>query len=275
MKRIIISCMVVLAALSASAQKEPAGIADHMGLSVGVGTTGVTVDLSTMFTDYIGVRVGADIFPKIKYKTDLDLDIPSDAQQTWEQVRANVPTLPNLPKDIEVEGKTNMAGGHLLVDVHPFKSSFRLTVGAYLNQDKVISVYNTSQQAVLRSIYQYNHHTGDFSNIPQTSGAPAKIGAELGDYFLEPDAQGNVEANIKVNKFRPYVGLGFGRAVPKKRIGCQFDLGVQFWGSPAVYMQDSKLEESNLDSDSGEIIKTISKVSVYPSLTLRLVGRIF
>ena len=113
------------------------------------------------------------------------------------------------------------------------------------------------------------------------------IGAKIGKYFFTPDPadKGNVEANIKVKGFRPYVGLGFGRAVPKKRIGCQFDLGVQFWGKPEIYIptynktagtyQYEKIDGDKAGDDAGKVLKTISKISVYPVLNFRLVGRIF
>ena len=112
------------------------------------------------------------------------------------------------------------------------------------------------------------------------------IGAELGDYFLTPNPadNGDVEATVKVNSFRPYLGLGFGRAVPKGRLGCQFDLGVQFWGKPEIYAptynkttgtyQNEKLDPDNVGDDAGKVLKAISKVSVYPVLNFRLVGRI-
>ena len=76
-----------------------------------------------------------------------------------------------------------------------------------------------------------------------------------------------------MSKFRPYVGLGFGRPVPMKhRFTCNFDLGVQFWGTPEVYLRDNKLEKTTTNSDAGEVLKVISKISVYPSLNIRFVG---
>ena len=113
------------------------------------------------------------------------------------------------------------------------------------------------------------------------------IGAELGDYFIAPDPadNGNVKATIEVSSFRPYLGIGMGRAVPRNgRIGCQFDLGVQFWGTPKVYAPTydkatgkylrQQLTDEHAGGDGGDIIKTISKIPVYPTLNLRLVGRI-
>lgn len=262
MKKLVISCMALLMTLGASAQQ--AGIAEHFGVGVGIGTTGITIDASTMLTDYVGVRVGADIFPSIKMNTDLDLDFSDISENAFVTNRYG-----QLPKDIEVQGKTSLGAGHLLVDLYPLKTSFRVTVGAYIGSSDIISVYN-KEYGLLSAITRFNN---DVDNNRLPNGVE-KIGVELGDYFLAPDADGNVKASIRVNSFRPYLGIGFGRAVPRNRIGCQFDLGVQFWGSPAIYTQDHKLTEQDLDGDDGGMIKILSKVSVYPALTLRLVGRI-
>ena len=286
MKRLIVALTVAVTAASGAVAQDKEqffGVANHWGLSVGFGTTGIAIDASTMVTPYLGLRGGLDLMPDFKYTTDLDLSIPGEAQQTWNQLRQGaIPgvslALPELPSSVEVEGKPKFSGGHLLLDVYPFKTSFHLTAGAYVGSEDIISVYNTSGQDLLSAIYQYNRLTEDATAAAAMRAAglqPSKIGVELGDYFLEPDAQGKVDASIRVNSFRPYLGLGFGRAVPKKRVGCQFDLGVQLWGSPGVYLRDKKLNDSDLDGEDGGVIKYASKVSMYPVMSFRLVGRLF
>ena len=72
------------------------------------------------------------------------------------------------------------------------------------------------------------------------------------------------------------LGIGFGRAVPEKhRFSCCFDMGVQFWGSPSVYVRDHKLTEQDVDGEDGGALKTLSKVTVCPAISFRIVGRIF
>ena len=277
-------------------------------------TTGINIDASTMFNRWIGVRAGVDIVPKIKVGTELDLGVEDKTQgKTVSQLTTYIDQLNNylspddqidksilpnneFPNKLDVEGQLNNTTFHFLVDVYPFKnSSFHATVGAYVGPSKVIKVYN-KEDGILTPIYQWNNAmiaaqndpTGSLNTMVVQPYNLSMIGAELGDYFITPNPadNGNVEANIKVSGFRPYVGLGFGRAVPKKRIGCQFDLGVQFWGSAKVvaptydkgmgtYSSDTELQEANAGSDAGGVLKTISKVSVYPVLNFRLVGRIF
>ena len=109
------------------------------------------------------------------------------------------------------------------------------------------------------------------------------------------DQSGNVKAEVKVNSFKPYLGVGFGRAVPKGRIGVQFDLGVQFWGRPEVLgnmnyvdrqtgevvtryekIKKNRIINENKDyQDLKDAVKTIEKIGVYPVLNIRINGRLF
>lgn len=342
MKKLLIVCSLALLSTGAFAQLKP-----HVGVGVGVGTTGIAIDASATLTPYLGARFGVDIMPKIKVSTDLDLGIDPataskmDINKMREYVYGNggsfdspqpgslnaalvaagqskidLSPFPNeqIPTNIDVEGKLNNTTWHFLVDVYPFGdvSSFHITAGAYFGPKELISVYN-KEDKFLSPLTQYNnalayaqdqapvYTTVGGNQIPTNVSAVVQdydlkmIGAELGDYFITPDQSGNAKATIEVNGFRPYLGLGFGRAVPKGRLGCQFDLGVQFWGSPKIYapsaakddngnfvknadgtlqVQRLQLTEENSGSDAGGVIKTISKVSVYPVLNFRLVGRI-
>lgn len=242
-------------------------IFNHLGVGVGVGTTGISVEAGTTITPWVQFRMGADIVPKIKIKTELDLE-----QYGVEQYGGyDKPSL----NSIDIEGKLTNTLGHFLFDVFPFTkvSSFHVTVGGYFGGKKVISAYNTSGQADLRDVYMYNNRQGQYADVPLSEG---KIGAALGNYFIEPDKNGNLEASIKVTDFRPYVGIGFGRIVPKSRINCLFDLGVQFWGKPQVWddTKNKRVTSDDANGDDGGVIKIISKVSVYPVINIKLMGRI-
>jgi len=308
MKKLLTLCGLVLLSLGASAQMfEP-----HVGIGVGVGTTGIAIDAGITLNDYLGVRGGVDIMPKFKVNKDIDLKT-EDANKKVSQLTNEINQLNaklesagmqtvdlnqypggNLPNKLEVQGKLDNTLGHILIDIHPFKTSFHLTLGAYFGKDEIIDVYN-KESGFLKPINAYNNAI-IYANSPSADPGVKQvvnqynlkmIGGELGDYFVTPNPaeNGDVRAYAKVKSFRPYVGLGFGRAVPKKRIGCQFDLGVQFWGKPEIYVptydkaaktyQYEKIDGDKAGEDAGKVLKTISKVSVYPVLNFRLVGRIF
>ncbi len=265
---------------------------NKLGASLGVGTTGVTFDLSTQFSDYIGLRAGVDWVPNVKVNADLDLSKVSGLSNTdpaYSQFLADN-GVASLPNNLKVQGKLNMTTFHFLIDVYPFAefNSLHLTVGGYFGSKKIVKVYNKDEGA-LKAVSNFNSsltgvdretHVGTFiygSNTP-ISGVK-QIGVELGDYFLEPTTDGNLNASIQVAGFRPYVGIGIGRAVPRNRIGVQCDLGCQFWGTPDVYVNgkngEEKLTKENTNGEGGDALKILSKITVYPTLTIRLTGRIF
>lgn len=251
MKKILIALSLVLMSIGAKAQDNQ--IFNHLSFGVDVGTTGIGFEVAAPITDYVAVRAGMDIMPQFKYNGSVDINPPSFPSTGYA-----------IPSEIDVEGKLKLTTGKLLFDVYPFQnSSFHATVGAYFGGKEIISVYN-EQDGILMDVTRYNN---DHPLNP--------LGAKIGDYLLTPDAQGNVKGTVEVSGFRPYVGLGFGRAIPKKhRFACCFDAGVQFWGSPKIYDYNGvELSKEDLDGGGG-IVKTLTKLSVWPSVSIRLVGRI-
>ncbi len=228
------------------------GFFNHVSIGVSAGTDGIGIDLGAPLGTHFATRVGVSFFPSVKYKFD---------------VNAGSNNAGIFVKDkVDLEGKLDMTNFKLLFDYYPsLNSSFRITAGAFIGADKIISVYND----------------GPFIANPAYYGT---AGVKLGDYRITSDAQGNVSADLKVNKFKPYLGIGFGRAVPRKRIGLAFDLGVQFWGSPGVYTTtkddfgDTHYKKLGKDDtgndDANNVFDILSKVTVYPVMSLRLCGRI-
>lgn len=224
---------------------------NHVAVGASIGTEGFGFEVATPVTNYLALRAGMSMLPKAKVSGDVDID-------------ADTRLLTN--KKVDIEGKLNKVDFKFLVDFYPFASGFplRLTAGAYIGSAKLISIYNT--EAFL---------------APTEWGV---AGVKLGDYRITSDDNGNISADVKVKKFKPYVGIGFGRAVPKHRLSFNFDLGVQFWGSPGVYtnvMDDfgrrsyKKLTKEDVNNDDADkVFDIMSKITVYPVISFRLNGRI-
>ena len=234
---------VTLFALPVQAQDkvEEFGIFDHLSLGLTLGTTGIGFDVAAPVTEYLQVRAGYDILSGLKYKEDIDYRAKGQ------------PT-----KKTEVEGKLHLGAAKLLLDIFPSRTvPFRFTTGFYLGTDEIINAENT---------------------IPVTAFDKGE-GLLIGDYIVEFDQDGIAKATIKVNKFRPYVGIGFGRSVPRTRIGVSGDLGVMFWGKPKLYEKqtghDLEVTKNDLGSDSDKYFDIMSKITVYPAVTIRICGRIF
>ncbi|MCR5779844.1 MAG: hypothetical protein K6G70_04800 [Bacteroidaceae bacterium] len=247
----------------------------HYGLSVGFGLTGITIDASTMITDYVGVRAGADILPSLKYSADFEISGMKDAKKQAAAAPAPNMQVPNIPDKLSIEAATHLGSGHILIDGYPFKgSSFHVTAGAYFCSSEPITLYNKDNGA-FKDVKDFNDRKAPYYDGWKNVADAPKIGMQMGDYFLEPDVNGNLEASIRVNGFQPYLGIGFGRAVPlKSRVSCQFDLGVKFWSTPSIYLQDHELTAEDLNGEGNKVFDIMSKITVFPVMTLLLVGRI-
>ncbi len=265
-------CFLVVLALAACQLRaqDDNNIFRHYSLSAGIGTTGVTADLGTMVSDYVGIRAGIDFMPKFKYSTKLSM---SQVNQTHD---VDVESIPAELKKVEVKGSLHNSTAHALMDIYPFRGhGFHLTVGAYFAKDEKIVTVDCDDQPLMKKLADFNARRGVYADIPLSYGQAA---VKLGDYNIMPDENGNASAFIDVKKIRPYVGLGFGRAVPgESRFSCLFDMGVQLSGKPKVYngVNNEQLTADGVKGEDGGILKAISKVSVYPVVSVRLIGRLF
>ena len=144
-----------------------------------------------------------------------------------------------------------MGDFHLLFDYYPFKSSsFHLTAGAYIGKSELVTIQNKAP------FVKQNY----WGNAGIELGTAESIYTQ---YTIYSDNQGNVKADVKTNSFKPYVGIGFGRAIPKGRIGIQFDLGVQFWGTPEVWTN-----LKSFDYNTGDYIMDYMEPSIFRKLSV-------
>ena len=274
MKKVLSILLMCVLASTASAQKQD--MFNHLSAGVTVGTPGWGIDLATPVCNYVTFRTGFTMLPKFKYSTDLSIDNISSKERQDIQLSNDV----QYPTNVDVEGKINFFNWKFLFDIYPFQtSSFHVTVGAYLGSKNVVDVYNT-QDGVLSGINDANDAIDRYNSGQTTGAVPDKqiknIGLELGDYLLTPDENGNAQAEIRVSSFKPYVGLGFGRAVPKKhKFNVQGELGVMFWGTPKLYSQNREITKDNIGGDGGDFLETMSKITVYPVLNIRFTYRLF
>lgn len=251
-KQLFLFVTMFFVSFGVNAQDDDKNLFNHLSVGITAGTPGFGVDVAMPVCDYVQVRAGFATFPNIKFNTDLDISSYSVSGY-------------NFPQTVEIEAKTSFTNGKLLVDVYPFKSSsFHVTAGAYFGSSGIAKAYN-KEDGLLKDLADYN------SMVPESE----RIGYALGDYLLTPDENGNVNAEIKTASFKPYLGLGFGRAVPRSRVGFMFEVGCMFWGSPELYCNGDKLTEAELGGEEGGIVKTLSKITVYPVVNFRLCGRIF
>lgn len=192
--------------------------AKDFSTNIKVGTLGVGVEGEYSFNEYLGARVGANYF---KYSYDSTKD--------------------NINYDFKLGLKTVAA----LVDLHPFKGSFRVSTGAFYNGS------NLDATAISSATYDIGGHT--------------YTGAELG----------TLTGTADFKKIAPYLGLGWDTSFGKKSgFGFVFDVGAVFQGSltaklsangpiasDPTFQQDLAIEEAKLQDD-------LDKFKVYPLVSL-------
>jgi hypothetical protein len=172
---------------------------------------------------------------------------------------------------VDVEGNTKRVTGYVKFDYYPFNhSSFFIAAGFSYGGSRLLKLKGHSDD--IKYYYQALMAQGlSFDDV--------KINLDLEDFDLPVNQNGDVDGYAKINGFRPYVGLGFGRLVPKKRVGVRVELGAQFHGTPKLYYKEengSYQELQKLDKVKGDddLSKYLNKMKVYPVLKVTVSGRI-
>lgn len=192
--------------------------ANDFSMNIKVGTLGVGVEGEYSINEYLGARVGANYF---KYSYDSTED--------------------GVNYDFDLGLQTVSA----LVDVHPFKGSFRVSAGALYNGNDLDGVATSAET------YEIGGHT--------------YTAAELG----------TMKGTIDFSEIAPYLGIGWDTCFGKERgFGFVFDVGAVFQGSPEAtltadgpfandptFKQDLALEESKLQDD-------LDNFKIYPVVSL-------
>lgn len=255
-KHLIVCLMMLMGVTTASAQSDyERGIFNHVGLNAGVGTEGISVGIAAPITDYLELGFGVNLMPSIKVKGDVnvDFDIPTA------YANYGIPT----NDKVKITGDFARTTMDVKLNVYPFggNSKFFIAGGFSFGGEKMAKISGHSN-LVQSTLKDYPELKPYFS-------------AELDKYDIKFDDNGDVKGDIRVKNFRPYVGLGFGRLVPKNRVGCRFELGCQFAGKLKVYQDNKELKINELNDADDDLSKVIDKLNVYPVLKFTLTGRIF
>ena len=263
--------IVCLCALLGTQTRAENNIFNHLGAGFELGTTGIGWEVAAPITDWVQVRAGMAIMPSFKVK-NIGVKVNVTNEQ-WNQVESLAGGTVEKPTDVKIDGKITKTDFKLLFDFFPIKtSSFHITAGFYAGKSQLLEVYTTNNQDAMSAITKYNEDDA----MVQQYGI---IGAQLGDFMLTPNGE-QIKGFVKVKGFKPYLGVGFGRAVPKKtRLAFAMDMGVQFWSTPKFFVEQNtgqvELEKKDVGNSDGGFVKVMSKIKVYPCLNFRLTGRIF
>lgn len=268
-------------------QKEDKQIFTHFAIGIpidmpllpdGIGI----IEFATTCTRYVQFRLGYSFFPEISAT-------PNRLNQMFPG--ANFPTSLSMNggKTINIgEDKMtlgwNTGGIKLFVDVFPGKKTgFHFTFGAFINPVSANNAYEVRAD-LSPSLKEAGFDPGRYNQV--------YFGFNDNDPTLRisPNQNGVVTVGLRTWAVRPYVGIGFGRAIdPAKRVRVSFDMGAIFWGSPTLvgndYSMDSngtivaftpeRVAKTNDLASMAKPLEIVSKVIAYPMMKLNIFIRVF
>ncbi len=230
----------------------------NFAIGVNAGTVGFGASVATPLCSHISLRGGFSVAPFSYSYTYDDFD--------FYEILSEIPEIPdqlvNRLNSVELglKAELQMTSGHLLFDIVPFRrgnSSFFISAGLYFGSGKLITVSGRFDDATMRELKEAGVDITDLS-------------VEIGDVEAMMNPDGSVSADLKVRSVKPYVGLGFGRAIPRRRVGFRFELGALFHGTPEV-VSDNISPNSKELSDVNKFLKDFK---VYPQLNFQITVRL-
>ena len=253
MKKLLFVCsMLLLGATSSSAQDFERGTFNHLGANVGIGTEGISVGVAAPLTEYLEFGFGVNFMPSIKVDGNVNIGA----------INTGIPGYTIPPGKVKIKGDFARTTFDYKANVYPFGADLPLFVVAGLS-------FGGEKMAKLTG--HSNEIQAAIATYPQLKD---QIYAEIDKYHVKFNDNGDITGDIRVKKVRPYVGLGYGRLVPKKRVGFRVELGCQFMGKMKVYQNDQEVNTSELTKSDDDLSKLVDKLKVYPVLKFVLTTRI-
>ena len=240
------------------------GLFNHVGLNVGAGTEGISVGLAAPVTGFFELEAGVNVMPSFKLSGDLGVDV-------------NTSSLPQVPTvtyptsaTIHAEGSFDRTTFNVKANLYPFGggTKFFIAAGLSIGGEKIAEVTGSCDE--LRKFSQ-SLPTQELKNEFRQA-----VSANLAGYNLQFDENYNVQGDIRCKKVRPYLGLGFGRLVPKNRLGMRLELGCQFMDKLKVYQNDTEIDINKALEDAGDddLSKFVKDLKIYPVVKFSFTGRI-
>ncbi len=144
-------------------------------------------------------------------------------------------------QDVNVNANLNSMVYDLMLEYHPTSNkAFKLVAGlGYLNEVGV------------NTLILLNNDIG------------------YGDITIDNEEIGNIDLSVSWTGLAPYMGFGFGRAIPKKRVGFGIEFGTYYAGGPDVEIVATEMLE-NTSQEAEELQENLSSYAWMPRVMARL-----
>ncbi len=256
MKRVVVLCLTMMMFVSSVFAGEPKFTPrkafSNIGIAATASTSGFGLSVATPLSKHFTLRGGYMFSPLSFDYTYADFE-PIAVQG----MSIDVPPL-------DLTANLQSGNANIMVDWVPFRKgtgTFFITAGVVFGAGKLIEIDG-----------QFDMSDPDIQALKQ-HGVIDQIEVEVGDQVVRADASGALNAALKVNGVRPYVGLGWGRAIPKRRLGFRFEAGALLLGKPEIVSEN--LVNTSASQDMTNINKLLSKAAVLPQVTFSLTYRLF
>lgn len=297
---------------SLASRMDAHGVFNTIELAANIGTTGLGLEVASPVTEWAKLRVGFDWMPPITVPMTFNMDSYVDGKinNKFERIEEIMYKLSgfHIDKEVHMDSKPTMTTMRVLVDVYPIPANrhWHVTAGFFYGGNSIGKSINTMNEMpsllamnMYDRLYSYvndedfiqnvidNPIYGDVYLSPETAMTIKEkmqewgsLGVHVGDhkdgtpYMMHPDADGTVSAKAKVNRFRPYVGFGYGGAMSADgKWQASFDAGVQFWGgAPKVTTHDGTVlnDLTNIRGKVGTYMDLMKCIPVYPTIDFRI-----
>ena len=265
----IVTALAIGASALAQVPAKDKQIFNHMAAGVTLGLDGIGLEVAAPLTPYVQLRAGYSFF------------VPAS-------VKLSNLTKFGIPESIKVEDQQrpfgsaasaavglNFGGGKFLADIFPVDDvGFHFTVGSYFGNPMMLQA-DLDLSKVLQSDEYASYGFQLDENDPNTN--------------ITTDKQGHLNIDLNTWSVRPYVGLGFGRAVNSdKRVSVTFDMGAMLWGSHTLQTYDYSLKNVHTVALSSELMgknslmkgfskymKILEGLPVFPMMKLNVFVNLF
>ena len=274
MRKLFVTALAAIMALGISAQDNMEPFR-HFSVGVEAGLHGVGIEVAMPVLPSLVVKAGYNWFPSSELvNTDVSADT-KDLKEAQEQYTALTSyQFQNKFGDeavVSAGAQVGLSNFKLMLNWYPFKSSnFYLAGGLYYAP-------KDDDKPFLR--ISGNTTENDWAALQELrdkSGVDYDISLEIGNEkyaIMEKDGKGYLQADYKIDPLKYYVGFGFGRSIPNKLIGFQFELGTMIYHSTGFYFQEKEVDMGDAAEQFGDAAKTaveyLDKFPIYPQIAFR------
>lgn len=244
------------------------GFLNHGGLQFGAGSEGISIGLGAIMGPFLELGLGVNLMPSFTISGDMKFNnayvkVPQMDDKGFPVLDDNGSQLYNTYDlgTVKVSGKFERITFDAKLNLYPFgpRSTFFVAGGVSLGGERLAKLSGHSDE-VARIYDENKYYVGEIEAVVDKS-------------YLDIAKNGNIDGEIRVKKVRPYVGVGFGRLVPRHGMGVRLEMGLQFTDHIKIYQNDTQVPiEEYLQRADDRLSKLIDRMTVYPVLKLSVAG---